>query len=126
MSSSRINGISFSRCPVRTYEAIIKHDNHFEIYEKVKQWFADSKNKYKFIIKPRLTTEELFSENKFKKYIVIKGYIEDINLNDNDIFEEVYSFFEYIFIKMEMEELSFYMNSIENTNYLFKIYKHKL
>lgn len=122
--SNRPDGLSsYSIFPIKYYEAIIKHENHFAIYQKVKEWFEKRISKYKFIISIQLSKQDFFCthSNDFKTYIKIQGQILEENISDNDIFEELYTFFEYLFIQLKMKELSFSI-----CNNLIKIQEKKM
>jgi hypothetical protein len=111
---SRPNGLSsFSLSSIRSYESIIKHENHFLIYNLTKEWFQQRNSKYKLIIDIRLSKIDFFCthNNDFKNYILINGQIHDDNVNDNDVFEELYGFFEYLFINLKLKNLSFSINN---------------
>lgn len=120
---SRPNGLSsFSSSSIRTYRGLIKHENHFEIYTNIKEWFQQRQHKNKYIFDMCISKVDFFCKynNEFKNYIEIRGEIFDENVNDNDVFEELYLFFEYLFINLKLKNLSFSIND--------KIYKitHKI
>lgn len=124
--SSRPSGLSsYSISSFRSYEAVIKYENHFTIYQKVKEWFEKRDSKYKFIINIRITKEDFFCiySNEFKCYLKIYGQIFDENVNDNDVFEELYSFFEFLFIELNMKELHFHISNMFHEENIVKIYK---
>ena len=98
--SNRPNGkTNFSSHKVRSFESNIFYDDHFKLYEVIKTYLNNNVNK-RLIITPSLSKKDVFdySKNSFVQFIKVSGYILDDTINDNDVFESLYHFFEYIFI----------------------------
>jgi len=129
--SNRSDGkTNFSSYKVRSFESSIPYSNNFHLFEIIKAYLSSNSNK-KVIIKPSLSKEDTFdySKNTFIPSIKIYGHILDETINDNDIFEELYLFFENIFIELDMKELHFlYKNFNEDPSQReisYKIFKNK-
>lgn len=132
--SNRPDGkTNFSSHKVRSFESTIFHSDHFQVYEVIKKYLINIPNK-RVIIVPHLSKEDVFdySKNSFIQVIKISGHIIDETLktlNDIDIFEVLYLFFENIFIELNMKELSFLYNSYNDDNLkitvMHKIYKNE-
>jgi hypothetical protein len=120
---SRPNGLSsFTTSSIRYYKSIVKHENHFIIYQHIKDWFQQRQHKHKFIFDICISKIDYYCthSNEFKNYIEIHGQIFDENVNDNDVFEELYLLFEYLFINLKLKTISFSIN-----DQIHKI-KHKI
>jgi hypothetical protein len=107
--SNRPDGkTNFSTHKVRSFESNIFNSDHFKIYEVIKTYLTSNLNK-RIIITPYLSKKDVFdySKNTFIRIVKVSGHILDDTVNDNDIFEVLYKFFEYIFIELDMKELCF-------------------
>ena len=109
--SNRPDGkTNFSAHKVRSFESnIFKSDiDNFKIYEVIKKSLINNSNK-RIVITPYLSKKDVFdySKNTFVQIIKVSGYILDETVNDNDVFEVLYKFFENIFIELNMIELCF-------------------
>ena len=129
--SNRPNGkTNFSSHKVRSFESNIFYDDHFKLYEVIKTYLNNNVNK-RLIITPSLSKKDVFdySKNSFVQFIKVSGYILDETINDNDVFESLYHFFEYIFIELDMKDLSFIYKSFNEDSFceelLYKIFKNK-
>ena len=129
--SNRPNGkTNFSSHKVRSFESNIFYDDHFKLYEVIKTYLNNNVNK-RLIITPSLSKKDVFdySKNSFVQFIKVSGYILDETINDNDVFESLYHFFEYIFIELDMKDLSFIYKSFNEDSsqkeLLYKIFKNK-
>lgn len=129
--SNRPDGkTNFSSHKVRSFESTIFHSDHFQVYEVIKKYLISNKNK-RVVIVPHIYKEDVFdySKNSFVQFIKISGHILDETVNDIDIFEVLYLFFENIFIELNMTELSFLYNSYNDDNVnisvVHKIYKNE-
>ena len=106
MSSPRFLS-SFKSYEVRTFFSNIKCNklNNFDINIKVKEWMEKNE---KHIFEISLSNyETIFYEKEYCPCIKISGFVEDENINDHDVFEKIYHFFEYLFIELNLPFLSF-------------------
>jgi hypothetical protein len=127
--SNRPDGkTSFSTHKLRSFESNIFHSDHFKLYEVIKIYLLINLNK-RVIITPSLSKKDIFdySKNSFVQVIKVSGYILDDTINDNDIFEALYQFFEYIFLELDMKDLSFLYKSFNEDSsqkeLVYKIFK---
>jgi len=130
--SNRSDGkTNFSVHKFRTFNSTISHSNHFQIYEIIKSYLSNNTNKKRIIIKPSLSKEDIYDHNinTFVSSIRVSGYILDDNINDNDIFEALYLFFEYIFLQLDIKELYFIYNNLNEDpserELIYKIFKNE-
>ena len=120
--SNRPDGITrFTSYEYRFFEGKIKTDNLFEVFDKTKQWIDGRDYRYKKNFEPCFTREDVLelSTLKFRSCIKISGYILNNIINDFDIFEELYSLFETLFVEFKQEELLFMFKGFDEC----KIYK---
>jgi hypothetical protein len=129
--SNRADGkTNFSSHPVRSFESNIFYQDHFKIYTIIRTYLINNSNN-RVIITPELSKRDVFdySNHSFIKIIKVSGYILDDTVNDNDVFETLYKFFENIFIELELKELHFVYKSFneiflaQETSY--KIFKNE-
>lgn len=125
--SNRPDGkTNFSSCKVRSFESNIFNSDHFKICELIKTYLSTNLNK-RVIITPYLSKNDVFdySKNSFEQVVKVSGYMLDDTVNDNDVFEALYQFFEYIFLSLNMKELYFIYKSFneEYREVAYKIFK---
>lgn len=120
---ARQSGLStFTSCDFRSFEAHIILDlnttnNIHYIYEKIRKYI----NPFKTSLKLCISSELMFYENKSYDILKITSIFEDDNTNDNDLFETIYTFLEYIFLSLSLTSLKFIFNGFDER----KIYKIK-
>ncbi len=111
----------------RYFESTIKCDDHYLIYQKVKEWFSLNSS---IIYEPILTKVDILDiilddhnhhnhhkEIKYKSCINIRGHIIDNKVNDFDVFEELYNFFEFLFLELKVKEISFIFRDSEEIKF---------
>jgi hypothetical protein len=108
---ARMNGIStFTSSEVRTFDAYLSNlSSPFKLYEKIKEYFLEhssylshSKNLFQI----RISKQDIYDieSSNYSSEMVISGIITDDKLNtlntlnDNDVFEKIYSFLEFLFV----------------------------
>jgi hypothetical protein len=126
--SNRPDGkTKFSSRKVRPFKSNVVYSNQFYLYEIIKLYLSSKLNK-RILITPILSKADIFdsSIDGFVSCIKISGYISDDTVNDNDVFEELYLFFENIFIKLELKELSFTYKNLDGPSHQTLIYKTKI
>ena len=132
--SNRPNGkTNFSYHMVRSFKSNICHPDHFKIYDVIRTYLINNKDNKdnKVIITPELYKIDVFDYSKqtFVQIIKVSGYILDDKVNNNDVFESLYQFFENIFIELDLKELYFVYKSLDE-NFLtqetsYKIFKNE-
>lgn len=129
--SNRPNGkTNFSYHMIRSFKSNICHPDHFKIYDVIRTYLVNNKDN-KVIITPELYKIDVFDYSKqtFVQIIKVSGYILDDKVNNNDVFESLYQFFENIFIELDLKELYFVYKSLDE-NFLtqetsYKIFKNE-
>lgn len=117
---ARQSGLStFTSFNFRSFEArIVLDDNNIHyVYEKIRKYL----NPFKTPLKLCVTSEIMFFENKSYDTVKITSIFEDDNTNDNDLFETIYTFLEYIFVSLSLTSLTFIFKGFDE----HKIYKIK-
>lgn len=121
---ARPDGLStFISHNLRSFESNIEINDvcdKYKILNTIKSYYKE----YKKILFTPYISDELFFCNKectFKSSIKIHGIIEKEDINDNDVFEQVYKFFERIFLDIQLSSLTFVFKGIDEQ----KIYKIK-
>jgi len=102
---ARSNGLStFTSCNSRYFECIL-YDNKYKLCNVI----GDYPDIQKLLFIPHISDEAFFciQEKVFKNSVRIRGYIKKEDINDNDVFEQIYSFLEHIFISMKLFSLHF-------------------
>lgn len=121
---ARMNCLStFTSSEVRMFESninSIKNDlNDFQLYEKIKQYYSkdskDSKELKKYSFNPTISKRDVYDvESQMYLYeIVICGIIRNNLINDNDVFEEIYLFLEFLLIELDLRSLTFIFNGFD-------------
>ncbi len=121
---ARPDGLStFVSHNLRSFECNIEINevcDKYKIFNTIKEYYKEYK---KILFIPHISDELFFceKENIFKPSIRIHGIIEKEDINDNDVFEQVYKFFEAIFLVMQLSSLTFVFKGLDEQ----KIYKIK-
>lgn len=125
--SNRPDGkTNFSYHKIRSFESNIIHQDHFKIYDIIRTYLINNKDN-RVIITPELCKIDLFDYSKqtFIQAIKVSGYILDDKVNNNDIFESLYRFFECIFIELDLKELHFVYKPLDEQETSYKIFKNE-
>jgi hypothetical protein len=119
---SRSNGLStFTSSNIRYFESIF-YDNKYKLCNVIGEY----PEVQKLLFIPHISDEAFFckEENVFKNSVRIRGYIQKEDINDNDVFEQIYSFLEHIFTSMKLFSLSFFFKGF-NEEKIYIIRKNK-
>ena len=87
----------------------------FKLYEKIKEYFSShsSHSTYsKNLFQIRISKQDIYDieSSNYSSEITISGIITDDTLNtlnDNDVFEKIYSFLEFLFVELHLCSLPF-------------------
>jgi hypothetical protein len=107
---ARSNGLStFTSSNIRSFNSTINILNiidKYDLFNTIKDYYE---NYEKPLFIPCLSDENFFcrEEKTFKNCVRIHGIISKEDINDNDVFEQIYSFLEYIFISLKLPYLTF-------------------
>lgn len=107
---ARSNGLStFTSSNIRSFNSAINILNiidKYDLFNTIKDYYE---NYEKPLFIPYLSDENFFcrEEKTFKNSVRIHGIICKEDINDNDVFEQIYSFLEYIFISLKLPYLTF-------------------
>lgn len=108
---------TFTSEEVRMFESnmkSIKNDlNDFQLYEKIKQYYSNQSKKYSF--NPNISKRDVYDveSQMYLSEIVISGIITNNLINDNDVFEEIYLFLEFLLIELDLSCLTFIFNGLD-------------
>jgi hypothetical protein len=109
--SNRPDGKTFFvEYDLRTFETSLNINAH-ELYWEIKKWIEirNNKNNILKISKMSFIKQDIFDiiDCKIKSSIKINGIVYNNNINDFDIFEEIYLFLEFMVLEFNKKELIF-------------------
>lgn len=116
---ARQSGLStFTSYDFRSFETHIvldkDHNIHY-VYEQIRTYV----NTFKINLKLCVSSEVMFYENKSYDIVKVTSIIEEDNINDNDVFEMVYTFLEHMFVLLSLSSLTFVFKGFNE----YKTYK---